>query len=335
MEGKALEYSLRNIASSSRFMEQVCSVWCQIRGVFPRSGLSSVPWRPHSSSGSTLTALMCAATAGAPRFLSFVWLHAPDKPISILHDWDRLIKEKNLLHVSMSTASVVLYFEVCRLRSETSIAHARGCMLMTSFPSQREPHQPGLFPLASPRDGISVMSQQIDIWAPPVSRSEFFFPFRLSSQLGIQPDLSPAHQGDEAQASSPLSESVSADSCMIQPMHLFYPGQSVALIHVLAGVPSGMAVLRLSICMVQVPLLQLHVAALAGAWLLPTADGDLWRRDLTRTFKMKKKKKKLNSDVFSLDFWKCSIVLRVLQVTGNVSCMFLIPAKLYSIGLRR
>lgn len=52
---------------------------------------------------------------------------------------------------------------------------------------------------------------------------------------------------------------------MIQPMHVLYPGQSVPLIHVQAGVPSGIAVLRLSICMVQVPLLQLHVAVLADA----------------------------------------------------------------------
>lgn len=90
-----------------------------------------------------------------------------------------------------ATASVVLYFEVCRLCSETSIAHACGCMLMTSFPSQREPDQPGLFPLASPRDGISVMSQQIDIWAPPVSRSEFVHsgcrPNLASSQIWVLP----------------------------------------------------------------------------------------------------------------------------------------------------
>lgn len=77
---------------------------CKINGVFPRSGLNCVPSRATSSSGSTLTALMCAVTVEAVNFVSFMWLHAPDKPISILRDLGyaktKKKKKKRMLQVS-------------------------------------------------------------------------------------------------------------------------------------------------------------------------------------------------------------------------------------------
>lgn len=102
MEGRALEFSLRTKYSLIQQIHGV-SVWCQIRGVFPRSGLSSVPRRPHSSRGSTLTALVCAATAGAPSFIVFcvtACARRANQHSPRLGSIKKKNKNKHMLHVS-------------------------------------------------------------------------------------------------------------------------------------------------------------------------------------------------------------------------------------------
>lgn len=73
---------------------------CKISGVFSQVWTQFSPFEAYFQEWQHTTALACAATAGAVHFVSFMWLHAPDKPISILRDWDTQRQKKVMLHVS-------------------------------------------------------------------------------------------------------------------------------------------------------------------------------------------------------------------------------------------
>lgn len=281
---------------------------CKISGVFPRSGLSSVPSRPTSKSGSTRLALVCAATVGAVHFVSFMWLHAPDKPISILRDWDtqRQKKKKVMLHVSYCIRCTFfwgLYGVFGKPHHSCLLVHVD---VILSLPAWTDgwsvytgsPKPLIYFTLAFPLDGISVMSHPIDVWVLPVSSGEFFHPgcrpHSASSQIWVL-TISAIMYGPHLLDMKPSVRMVAWSS----PCILWYLAQSVLSVHVQAnavklesplerpcsGCPSAWCRSLCYSCTGLRCSAQPHVAALSDAWVIPTTDWDRLRRDLTWPFK--------------------------------------------------
>lgn len=246
---------------------------CRVSGVFPRSGLSSDPSRPTSKSGSTR--LRWCVLPPLERFILCHLCDCMHQPSQSAFSVIGTRKDKKKSCFTSATASVVLSFEVCTVCSESSITRACLCMLMSSFPSQLgQMGGQSILDHQNPSIIYSCLSTWWDISGVTPDRclgspcqQWWIFPFWLPSPLSIQSDLSPDHQRHHARATSARYETVCAYGCMIQPVHPLIsstvcPLDSCAGKRCKAGVTCGKALLRLSICMVQVPLLQLHWSAL-------------------------------------------------------------------------